>query len=187
MLLSVIDRIHTVTRIVGAEICRSEPICGRPAEFGCVGIWLDRATLSGSAYSHLSARSAASAYESTRGRVSGARGRARGEGAAASVCLGQAGQPRTTGKRPWRPAPHRHLRRRLRHAGSPDAARSRLGAHTRLVRAVVWQSRRSAACVECEQGDVVWVFVVGAFRWSNGKCADHYTGEHATPLEFAGS
>ena len=51
-----------------------------------------------------------------------------------SVCLGQAGQPRTTGKRPWRPT-HRHLRRLL-HAGYPDAARSRL-AYTRLIRALV--------------------------------------------------
>jgi hypothetical protein len=37
-------------------------------------------------------------------------------------------------------------------------------------------------------GDVVWVFVVGALRWwSNGKCADHYTREHTTPLELLGT
>lgn len=37
-------------------------MCGRPAKFGGVDIWLDCATLSGSAYAQLSARSAASAY-----------------------------------------------------------------------------------------------------------------------------
>lgn len=64
-------------------------------------------------------------------RVHAGQGERRGR---SSVCLGQTGQPRTTGKRPWRPT-HRHLRRLL-HAGYPDAARSRL-AYTRLIRALV--------------------------------------------------
>lgn len=42
----------------------------------------------------------------------------------------------------WRPTPHRHLRRLL-HAGYPDAARSRLGAYTRLIRALVTKSQVS--------------------------------------------